>query len=187
MIRLLGLCGSLRAASCNAALLDAAARLVPGDVELRRYRELGALPLFNPDVESVACPPVAQRLRDAACAADGLVFASPEYAHGVSGAIKNALDWLVGEPRLPYKPVMVLNASPRATHAIAALKETLRTMSLRIDETASIALSVPGAGCDAVAIVADPSLAMPLRAALSRFADFAARTNAETAQRMQQE
>ena len=62
-------------------------------------------------------------------AADALVIASPEYAHGVSGVIKNALDWLVGLEAFARKPIAVLNASPRASHADAALHETLLTMA----------------------------------------------------------
>ena len=64
-IRLLAFSGSLRAASVNSALLDAAAMLVPDGATLQRWGGLGALPLFNPDLEDLACPPAAQALRDA--------------------------------------------------------------------------------------------------------------------------
>ena len=58
-------------------------------------------------------------------ASDALVIASPEYAHGVSGVIKNALDWMVGNESFVNKPVALFNTSPRAKHAQAALRETL--------------------------------------------------------------
>jgi len=70
-----------------------------------------------------------------------LLIASPEYAHGVTGVLKNALDWLVASERFFGKPVAVLNASPRAHHADASLREILRTMSANIVEAASV--SVP--------------------------------------------
>ena len=60
---------------------------------------------------------------------EAVLICSPEYAHGVSGTLKNALDWLVGSGELVGKPVAVLNLSPRATHAHASLIETLRTMA----------------------------------------------------------
>ena len=79
-------------------------------------------------------------LRDRVRRADGLLISSPEYAHGVPGAMKNALDWLVGGEEFIYKPVALLNASPRATHAQASLAETIRTMSGRLVPEASIAV-----------------------------------------------
>jgi NAD(P)H-dependent FMN reductase len=164
-MRVLGLCGSLRAASINAALLRAAARLAPPGVSLRVREDLGGLALYNPDLEP--CPPanVVAFQREVECA-DALVIASPEYAHGVTGTIKNALDWLVGSEHFPGKPVAVLNASPRATHADAALRETLRTMSALIVEDASVTLALLGAGLDEEAMVANASVAGAVRAAL---------------------
>jgi chromate reductase len=79
-------------------------------------------------------------------AADALLIASPEYAHGVTGAIKNLLDWLVGCEPFVNKPVAVLNASPRAHHADAALRETLRTMSAALVEPASLSIPLQGSG-----------------------------------------
>src|SRR5579872_2393862 len=139
----LGLCGSLRRASVNLALLRAAARLAPPGLELRVFGRLGELPLFNPDLEAELPPPVAA-LHGAVAAADALLIASPEYAHGVTGTIKNALDWLVAFEPFVGKPVAVLNASPRAHHADEALRETLRTMSARIVEEASLSLPLLG-------------------------------------------
>jgi NAD(P)H-dependent FMN reductase len=157
-MQLLALCGSLRAASINAALLRAAECLAPAGVAIVRHPSLGDLPLFNPDLE--ADPPRAVvRLRDAVAAADALVIASPEYAHGVTGTIKNALDWLVSFEPFVHKPVAVLNASPRAHHADAALRETLRTMSARVVEDACVAIPLLGAGLDEAAMVATPAVA----------------------------
>lgn len=92
---ILAIGGSLRAASLNTALLRAIARLAPADYAIRIYPGLGELPLFNPDLDADSLPAVTG-LRDAILAADVLLLASPEYAHGVSGPMKNALDWMVG-------------------------------------------------------------------------------------------
>ncbi|NGY06522.1 NADPH-dependent FMN reductase [Solimonas terrae] len=164
----LAICGSLRRASSNLALLEAAARLVPADVSVATY-SLAALPLFNPDLED-DMPPAVRDWRAAIAGADGLLISSPEYAHGVSGVMKNALDWLVSGPEFVGKPVALLNATMRAEYAPAQLAETLRTMSGTVIEAACLSLPLLGGTRDAAAIVGEPSLAAPLRAALARFA-----------------
>jgi len=164
-LTVLGLCGSLRAASLNHMMLRAAARVAPPHVVLEIYPTLGPLPLFNPDLEATDPPPVAE-LRRRIIAADALAIASPEYAHGVSGVIKNALDWMVGNESFVLKRVAVFNASPRASHARAALVETLRTMSAVVIEGASIELPLLGSGLDENGIVTHPQMAPALRSAL---------------------
>jgi len=164
-VKILGLSGSLRAASINSMLLRATARLAPADIEVSIFRGLGELPLFNPDLESHPPSNVTAFYR-AVVGADALLIASPEYAHGVSGTIKNALDWLVGFEPFAYKCVAVVNASPRAHHADAALRETLRTMAASIIEPASISIPLLGAGLDESAIVQTPAIATALVASL---------------------
>ncbi|MGZ4957564.1 MAG: NADPH-dependent FMN reductase, partial [Methylobacter sp.] len=136
-VRLLAISGSLRAASLNSALLRAVVALAPSDVCVELYAGLGNLPLFNPDLELTGSPAVAG-LYARVLEADGVIIASPEYAHGVTGVMKNALDWMVGSEAFVNKPVALLNASPRATIAQASLKETLTVMSAHVAETASI-------------------------------------------------
>src|SRR3978361_1126087 len=93
-MRILALSGSLRAASINTALLHAAAALAPSTIRVSVSSLVGQLPLFNPDVETNGLlPDAVQALHAEVAAADALLIASPEYAHGVTGAIKNALDW----------------------------------------------------------------------------------------------
>ena len=130
-LRVIALSGSLRRGSTNTALLHAAARVAPPGILVSVYEELGSLPLFTPDLED-ALPPAAQQLREALCASDGILIASPEYAHGVPGAFKNALDWVVGCAELGHKPVVLLNAAARAVHAQASLAEIVVTMNLNL-------------------------------------------------------
>jgi len=143
-MRVLGISGSLRAASINSTLLRASARLAPPGVVLQIFNGVGELPLFNPDLEA-QMPPQVIALHSAVAAADALLVASPEYAHGVTGSIKNTLDWLVSFEPFVGKPVAVLNASPRAHHADAALRETLKTMSAVVIEAASVSIPLLGA------------------------------------------
>jgi chromate reductase, NAD(P)H dehydrogenase (quinone) len=167
-MKILAISGSLRAASTNTALLRAAALLAPAGVEIDLYKGLGGLPHFNPDLEE-AEPPAVTDLRVRVREASGLLFAVPEYAHGVPGALKNLLDWLVGGEEFIYKPIALWNASPRATHAQASLRETIRTMSGSIVEEASVAVPLLSRSPDPEAIAADPELSALVRTALAAF------------------
>jgi chromate reductase len=165
MIKILGLSGSLRAASINSMLLRATAKLAPPRMEVSLFQGLGELPLFNPDLEANPPATVTTFFR-AVAEADAVLIATPEYAHGVSGTIKNALDWLVGFEPFASKFVAVLNTSPRAYIADLALRETLQTMAAVIVEEASISIPLLGANLDASAIVATPAIAGAIRDAL---------------------
>lgn len=154
--RVLCLSGSLRRHSANTALLRAAMCLAPASLSLTLYDGLAKLPLFNPDDEVEPLRESVQALRRAVARADALLIACPEYAHGVPGAFKNLLDWLVGSLEFPDKPVMLFNASGRESHhAQAALQEILLTMSARLVTTASVTVPLPGAGCEVQAILDD--------------------------------
>ncbi|MDQ1835389.1 NADPH-dependent FMN reductase [Massilia scottii] len=165
MKTLIALSGSLRRDSANTTLLRAAMALAPPGVRIVLYEGTDRLPYFNPDIEADA-PPAARELRALLSAADGIVVASPEYAHGVPGAFKNMLDWLVGCAELSSKPVALINTSARALHAQAALAEILTTMGWRVIDAASPVIAVANRGFDQAYMVADPALAGPLLAAI---------------------
>ncbi|MCP8687303.1 NADPH-dependent FMN reductase [Marinobacterium sedimentorum] len=165
--KILALSGSLRKASYNSAAINAMKVLAPSNVEIV-IGEIGCLPLFNPDRESENIPSL-EKLRASLNESSGLILASPEYAHGISGPLKNALDWLVSGIEFPYKPIMLINTSPRATYAQEHLREVLGTMSGNIIESAyvSIPLLSSGLGCDG--IIEDRGIAGALLAGLSQF------------------
>jgi NAD(P)H-dependent FMN reductase len=164
--RVLAMSGSLRRASSNTALVEALARLAPAGVTVAVYGELGEIPPFNPDLDVETIAPV-RRFRAALDACDALVISSPEYAHGVPGALKNALDWIVGSGELIDKPVALINTSSRATHAHASLTEILTTMSARVVEEASPVVPLDGKQPTAADIVADATWSAAVSAALA--------------------
>jgi NAD(P)H-dependent FMN reductase len=159
-MNILAFCGSLRRASMNAALLRAVARLAPAHMRVEIFDGLGRLPLFNPDLErpdlekpdpdrpalEPGLPPPVRRLHAAIEGCDALLIASPEYAHGVTGVLKNALDWLVSFEGFVGKPVAIFNASPRSLHAAASLREILVTMSATLLADACLDLPLRGTG-----------------------------------------
>jgi len=130
---------------------------------------IAGLPFFNPDLDVAEVPVPVAAFRAVIGSADGVLISSPEYARGVAGVLKNALDWLVASFEFPDKPVALINASPRATHALAALRLTLETMSARIVDEACVTLPLLGVAGGEDDIVANKELAEPLRTAMTRF------------------
>lgn len=168
-MRILAIAGSLRARSTNRTVLEAARLLAPPGIQIQLFDGLGELPLFNPDREEEDLPAVAG-LRAAVGSADGLLICSPEYARGISAALKNALEWLVSGAEFPDKAVAVINASQRSTDADGQLRLILRTMSARLIDDASITLPMLGKDMDSEALAADPVLSPILRRAIADFA-----------------
>ncbi len=167
-INILALSGSLRKTSYNTAAIKALRKLAPDHVTVVVYSGIGELPLFNPDRETEIIPAINQ-LQSALAHSDGLIIASPEYAHGISGVLKNALDWLVSDEAFVYKPVALLNTSPRATHAQAALREVITTMSGNIIEKASVAIPLLGTDFGINEIVNDTKISNLLKSSLTEF------------------
>lgn len=169
-VRILAISGSLRAGGSNNAVLDAARLLAPAGVEVLRYAGLRTLPAFDPDLDTPSgdqLPAEAAELRREVGRAQAILISSPEYAHGIPGALKNALDWLVGSIEFPGKPVALLNTSPWSMHAPAQLAEVLTTMNARLVPGASATVPLLGRPLDGAAIIADRSLAPVIRNALT--------------------
>ena len=169
-MNILALCGSLRARSFSAGLLRATRMLAPAGTDFRIFGGHGQLPLFSPDIEADA-PESVRALWDAVTWADAVVIASPEYAHGVTGNMKNTLDWLVGHIPFAYKPVAVFNPSYQSHHADAALKEILRTMAADLITPACVRIPVIGSGVSPGDIAASPTFAPVIRSALQAIAE----------------
>lgn len=165
-LRFLAISGSLRGASSNTILLRVVASVAPAPIEVRLYEGLGELPHFNPDLDGEAALPAVADFRARLQESDAVLICSPEYAHGVPGVLKNALDWIVGSGELMGKPLALLNAKPSATFAQASLTETLTVMMAEIDPDASIALSLGTNKVDETALIANEELTAKLRTAL---------------------
>ena len=143
-MKLLAISGSLRARSFNTAILRAAGGLVPPGVEVALYDGLGGLPPFNPDLDVDPAPAPVAALRASVAGAHGVLICSPEYAHGVPGSLKNALDWIVSSGEFTDKPVLLINASPSfmgASLAQANLVEILRVMGAELPDSAVVSIA----------------------------------------------
>jgi chromate reductase, NAD(P)H dehydrogenase (quinone) len=134
-VKVVAISGSLRGESSNGGLLRAVQRTAPSGLEVFLYDGLAALPHFNPDndLEGAPADPAVADLRAMLASADGVIISSPEYAHGVPGSLKNALDWLVSSGELIDKPVLLLNAAlAGGHHAQESLRETVTMLSANV-------------------------------------------------------
>ena len=172
-MRILAISGSLRAASSNTSTLMAISVLAPPGTTVALYQGIGTLPHFNPDLDTDQPPHSVYGWRRDVGLSDGLLFCSPEYAHGIAGSLKNALDWLVSSPEFQNKPFAIINASPRSTHANAQLIEVLKTMNGQFIKASSITLPILGrngngdGNTNSIAI--DGEIALMLRNAIFEF------------------
>jgi len=161
-VLILAISGSLRRHSTNTNALQALALISP-EHRFDFYDGLEVLPHFNPDldVEGATPPVVVADLRTRIGSADAVVISTPEYAHGLPGCLKNALDWLVSDGTLVGKRVLIINATPPAEFAQASLIEILKTMNWSVD--GMIELPLRGKKLTAEQIAADENLSGRLR------------------------
>ena len=167
-MRLLAISGSLRVASSNGAVVQAAAHVAPPGARVVVFDRVGELPAFSPDLDVEPAPAVVAAFREALREADAVLISSPEYAHGVPGALKNALDWVVGSGELMEKPVALVNTSAMSTYVTAQLTETLTVMMARV--VVARALPLASRPADAATLLADRPAAEALRDVLATLA-----------------
>jgi chromate reductase, NAD(P)H dehydrogenase (quinone) len=167
-MKLHGISGSLRAASTNIRLLHAARELVPANVDLMVENVISELPQFNPDIGIDSNDRLAgfvERVRDS----DGIVFSSPVYAGGYPGALKNALDWLVGTDAFVEKPFIMLSASNRVPGVEQSLILVLETMGGVHVRDASTTVPLLGSSLSVANIVGDIEMSNSVRSSLTVF------------------
>ena len=184
-MNIVAISGSLRAASTNTALVRAAAALAPEGIDVAVYGGLAGLPHFSPELDGDAAPAPVQALRALLAGADGVLVCTPEYAFGMPGSLKNALDWLVTSGELWRKPVAALSASPSARggeKAHAALVLTLSALEAATVAEASLLVPFVSTKVDKNSgNVTDPATAQALRASLDALARAVSAQRAETA------
>jgi len=173
-MRLLLVSGSLRDGSTNTAALRTLRAIAPNRVAATLYGEMAALPHFSPDDDREGEPvhPAVADLRAAISAADALVISTPEYAGALPGALKNLLEWTVGDAGIYRKPVAWLNvagpAAPTgAADAHASLAKVLRYVGADVVGAACARIPVTRAQVGPDGLVVDPAVRAALGAALA--------------------
>lgn len=143
-MKLAAISGSLQAGSSNTALLHAAGA-VAAAVEVVVFESMAGVPALQPDLDDTRTPAAVAELRALVGSSDGVLIATPEYAHGLPGALKNALDWLVVSGELYGKPVAIVSAAPSAERGVNArrdLARTLRAQGARVVFSSTVATRI---------------------------------------------
>lgn len=141
MPTLLALSGSLRTDSANATILRALAAQVPAGVQFVFYENLAAIPPFAPAPDETEPPAAVTDLRRQVAAADGVIVCTPEYAFGIPGALKNALDWTVGTGEFLGKPMGLITASLVGDKAHQALAWVFEALGANVVPGATLLIS----------------------------------------------
>jgi chromate reductase len=154
-IKILGIPGSVRYGSSNHKVLKIISGCIPSHIEFSIYDGLGSLPHFDgSDNPPTSVADFFQQVRDAA----GVVICTPEYAFGVPGTLKNALDWTVGGGEFFGKPVVFITASTGGEHAHESLRKILTAIDTRIPEGGSLLISGIRGKLNAEGNFTDPDL-----------------------------
>jgi NAD(P)H-dependent FMN reductase len=139
MVKILGICGSLREGSAHRAILEYVASTVP-DVSFSIFEGISEIQNFNPDLDQPhsTADEAVEAFRSAVKEADAILICTPEYAYGIPGALKNALDWTVSSGSFVDKPVGLITASGLGEHGHASLLLVLQALTAKVEEQATL-------------------------------------------------
>ena len=162
-INILAIPGSLRANSSSNQILKAVLGFAPADVSIEVYDGVGALPHFNDPVDA---PDSVLEFRNKVREADAVLICTPEYAFGIPGSLKNALDWTVSSSEFVDKPVGLITASSQGEKGHAALILVLTAISSKLIHDATLLISFVRAKLDANGNIKDKALTDQLKLVL---------------------
>lgn len=169
-IRVLAISGSLKQTSTNTKYLKALALMAPPGTDIEIYEGLDELPHFNPDRDLDGEWPAVEAFRSRLREAHGIVLCTPEYAAGVPGVLKNALDWTVSSGEWLSKPTAVISASPTVNggdKAHASLLATLSMLDARIVPNGTLTIPLAPAKIQPNGVVTDPDIASRMSALMN--------------------
>jgi len=167
MKKVLAMPGSIRASSSNILLLRVIAEMMATTLDVVIFDGLAGLPPSDPGVVDAPAPVAA--FRGMLRAADGVIICTPEYAHGVPGSLKNAIDWTVASCEFSGKPTVLITASTDGRFGHAALLETLRVIEARDVDRLSLLIPFVRSKIDAISGAVEPSTLAEVRALMEAF------------------
>ncbi len=155
--------GSLRAGSSNHKVLRFFGRVVPENIDYIIYDGLAQLPHFDQDLDNEQPPVEVVTFRNLLTEADGIIICTPEYAFGVPGSLKNALDWTVSSGSLVDKPLALITASTGGQNAHAALLLILGALSANVLANATLLIPFIRSKMDNEGNITDEEISKSLR------------------------
>jgi chromate reductase len=159
--------GSLRSGSSNHHILDFLSALIPEGINYFVYDGLALIPPFDPGLDNESPPDSVFELRSFIANADAVVICTPEYAFGVPGQFKNALDWTVSSSSFSGKPTALITASTNGENAHAALLKILGAIDASLSDDTTLLISYIRSKMDYNGNVTDPDTVLKLKAVLS--------------------
>jgi chromate reductase, NAD(P)H dehydrogenase (quinone) len=139
--KILALCGSTRKNSTNLNLIKAVTNLAEDKLEIILFENISTIPHFNPDLDNENPPQSVIDFRKQLREADGILICTPEYAMGVPGTLKNAIDWTVSSMEFSKKPTVLITASSMGEKGHASLLETLKVIEADITDQTQLLIS----------------------------------------------
>jgi chromate reductase, NAD(P)H dehydrogenase (quinone) len=152
---ILAISGSLRAGSSNQAILSYLGKLAGKNITYNIYNGLADIPHFDPGLDNDNPSAAVALFRDVLAKADGIIICTPEYAYGVPGTLKNALDWTVSSGSLSEKPLALITASTGGENAHAALLLILHALNAKVAEDGALLISFIRSKMDAKGNITD--------------------------------
>lgn len=129
--KVLAISGSTRQNSTNHSLIRAISYLSKNELDISVYNDISKLPQFNPDTDNENVVNEVTDFREQLDNSDGVIICTPEYAYGVPGTLKNAIDWTISSSQFPHKPTMLITASTDGRYGHQALMETLKAIEAK--------------------------------------------------------
>ena len=161
--RILAISGSLRTGSSNHAILRFLGEMAPEHLEYTIYDGLAQLPHFDSDLDNDDPPATVSALRSFIKHADAIIICTPEYAYGVPGSLKNALDWTVSSGSLDNKPLALITASTGGENCHAALLLILTALNAKVLKDATLLIPFIRSKIDLQGNISDTATAESLK------------------------
>lgn len=138
---IVAICGSTKASSSNLSLIRAIVKLNENDFNFKIISNIDSIPHFNPDLDNEMPPELVVNFRSILKSSDGILISTPEYAMGVPGTLKNAIDWTVSSCEFSHKPTALITASSQGQKGHQSLLETLNIIESNITNETQLLIS----------------------------------------------
>jgi len=171
MKNILAISGSLRGGSSNHNILQFLGKMMPNDVNYTIYGGFRDIPAFDPGIDNDTPPVEVVDLREKLAQADGIIICTPEYAFGVPGALKNALDWTVSSGSFSGKPTALITASTGGENAHEALIKILGAIDAKLSPETALLIQFVRSKIDIHGTVTDPDTSQKLKTLIEAFID----------------
>jgi NAD(P)H-dependent FMN reductase len=169
MKSILAISGSLREGSSNHNVLQLLGKMMPDRINYIIYDGIRNIPAFDPGIDNDNSPAPVADLREQLTQADGIIICTPEYAFGVPGALKNALDWTVSSGSFSGKPTALITASTGGENAHEAMIKILGAIDAKISPNTTLLIQFVRSKMDSSGIITDPDTSQNLKTLIEAF------------------